>query len=90
MFCFELTLTDDSGIPLTKLGRQSLSVVLPIPETLLGQELRVFTLDRNGQLEELKADRVQIDGMEAIQFRTDYLSLFGSAEPGKQKTNKIL
>ncbi len=83
LFCFELTLTDDSGIPLTKLGRQSLSVVLPIPETLLGQELRVFTLDRNGQLEELKADRVQIDGMEAIQFRTDYLSLFGICGAGE-------
>lgn len=43
--------SDDSGIPITRLGKQILSVYLPIPENLAGQELSVCQYDRNGQLE---------------------------------------
>lgn len=70
-------LTDSSGIPLTKLGRSRLTVVLPVPENLLGQELRMITVDRNGQLEVLSAERVMLEGKEAVRFETNFLSVVG-------------
>lgn len=77
MALYDLTLTDDSGIPLTKLGSQTLTVVLPMPDALKGQSVRLFTLDRNGQLEMLNIERVSVEGTESIRFSTSHLSLFG-------------
>lgn len=71
------SLTDRSGIPLTKLGRSRLTVVLPVPENLLGQELQIITVDRNGQLEVLFAERVMLEGKEAVRFDTNFLSVIG-------------
>lgn len=70
-------LTDSSGIPLTKLGRSRLTVVLPVPEELSGQELQLITVDRNGQLGALPAERVTLEGQEAVRFETNFLSVFG-------------
>lgn len=77
MVVYDLQLTDNSGIPLTKLGRSGLTVVLPLPESLSGQELKLVTLDRNGQLEAVGVERVMLDGTECFRFRTTHLSLFG-------------
>ena len=71
---YDMQLTDNSGIPLTKLGRQILTVVLPLPDSLKGHELRLFALDRNGQLEELAAELVTVDGQAAVRFQTNFLS----------------
>lgn len=73
---YDLSLTDSSNIPLTKLGRQLLTVTMPVPEALSGQELKVVTLDRNGQLELLASEVILLDGVEAIRFQTNHLSLF--------------
>lgn len=77
MAVYDLQLTDNSGIPLTKLGHSGLTVVLPLPESLSGQELKMVTLDRNGQLEAVGVERVLLEGTECFQFRTTHLSLFG-------------
>lgn len=77
MAVYDLQLTDNSGIPLTKLGRSGLNVVLPLPESLSGQELKMVTLDRNGQLEAVGVERVMLEGVECFRFRTTHLSLFG-------------
>ncbi len=77
MTVYNLRLTDNSGIPLTKLGRSGLNVVLPLPESLVGQELKLVTLDRNGQLEAVGVERVMLEGTECFRFRTTQLSLFG-------------
>lgn len=77
MAVYDLQLTDSSGIPLTKLGRSGLNVILPLPEFLSGQELKMVTLDRNGQLEAVGVERVMLDGVECFRFRTTHLSLFG-------------
>lgn len=77
MAVYDLRLTDNSGIPLTKLGRSGLNVVLPLPESLSGQELKLVTLDRNGQLEALGVERVMLEGTECFRFRTTHLSLIG-------------
>lgn len=83
------SLTDSSGIPLTKLGRSRLTIVLPVPENLLGQELQMITVDRNGQLEVLSAERVMLEGKEAVRFETNFLSVVGiygrgAADAGKE------
>ena len=74
---YELRLTDESGIPLKKLGQQKLSVVLPVPEALKGQQLNVFTLDGNGQLELLPAETVTVGDVEAFRFETAQPSMIG-------------
>lgn len=77
MVVYDLTLTDSSRIPLTKLGTQELTVVLPVPESLKGQDLRLLTLDRNGQAEAVALERVTMGGVESVQFKVKHLSLFG-------------
>ncbi len=77
MAVYDLQLADNSGIPLTKLGRSGLNVVLPLPEALSGQELKMVTLDRNGQLEAIGVERVMLEGTECFRFRTTHLTLFG-------------
>jgi len=71
---YDLALADSSHIPLKELGDQMLTVVLPVPEALRGRKLRALSLDRNGQLEDLEAERVLAEGVESVQFRTDYVS----------------
>lgn len=77
MAVYDLTLTDSSGIPLTKLGTQTLTVVLPVPEQLKGKNLKLLALDRNGQAEGLTVERVTLDGVESVRFQVRHLSLFG-------------
>ncbi len=83
MVLYSLTLTDASGIPLTKLGSQALSVSIPVPEALQGQELRVVTLDRNGQLERLEA--AIADDTKIVRFSMNspsMIGIYGLAENG--------
>lgn len=83
MHIYDLTLTDESNIPLTKLGRQTITIFLPVPETLKGQNLKLLMLDRNGQLEALTAERVIINGVEAFYFQTNrifQIGIYGTGE----------
>lgn len=86
MAVYDLQLTDSSGIPLTKLGRSGLNVILPLPESLSGQELKMVTVDRNGQLEAVGVERVTLEGVECFRFRTTHLSLFGVYGVGPAKS----
>lgn len=88
MTVYELQLTDSSQIPLTKLGHQPLTVVMPVPDQLSGQQLQILTLDRNGQPEILPAERVVMEGVEAFRFRTTHLSLFGIYGLGEADTQE--
>ena len=63
----------ESGGSIARLGKQALEVTISLPQQLQNQDLRLVTLDRNGQLEFL--DFVN-DGQQ-IQFSTDYLSVYG-------------
>ena len=90
MTVYDLQLTDNSGIPIRKLGHSGLTVVLPVPENLIGQELKMVTLDRNGQLEALAVERVMLDGREAFRFRTTHLSLFGVYGTGHASEKETL
>ncbi len=82
MTVYQLQLTDNSKIPLTKLGKNTLTVTLPIPRDIRDENVTIYTLDRNGQLETLASERVLLDGMDAVRFQTTYLSLFGICGDG--------
>lgn len=73
---YRMTLTDASGIPLTKLGTQALTVTFPVPEALRGQNLRLLALDRNGQVEAAAVESTAVNGVEVLRFQTNYLSQF--------------
>lgn len=73
-YVLEAELCDNSGIPLTKLGRQLLTVILPLPDSLAGQEVRLFDLDRNGQIEELPVELVNADGKTSVRFAANTVS----------------
>ena len=74
IYTFYMQISDSSKITLSKLGRQALTVILPLPDSLKGQELRLFGLDRNGQLEEHTVELVTVEGRESVRFWTNTLS----------------
>ena len=81
---YDLTLTDSSGIPITKLGNQGLEVAIPIPESLIGQKLIVLTVDRNGQLEDIPVTVVNTDGLAFARVTTYHLSTFALCTTGDE------
>ncbi len=87
---YDLTLTDSSKIPLTKLGKQALTVSIQLPEELRQQGVKVVTLDRNGQLEYVPCKRVLVENREAVQFETYHLSLFGIYGTGEEADEELL
>lgn len=78
----EMTLTDNSDVNITKLGKQQLIVTVPLPESYAGNNVNVVTCDRNGQLESVKAQRVKADGRDCVRISTSHLSLFGIYSDG--------
>lgn len=86
MLVYDLHLTDNSGIPITKLGKRILSVTMPVPEALKEENIIVFALDRNGQLEKVKVERVKKKDVDSIKFETSHLSLFGICGDGSVYT----
>ena len=74
---YELRLTDNSDIPLMQLGRNVLTVTIPIPAEHAGQELEVVTLDRNGQLETVDAERVILEETECLRLRLSHTGVIG-------------
>lgn len=83
MAIYELTLTDESGIPLTKLGSQQLMVTLPVPEALKGKTVRAVILDRNGQLEPLTSEQATAaDGGEAVRIPLSNVAVIGIYDEG--------
>ena len=77
MVGYDLQLTDSGEVPLTRLGRQTLTVIMPVPANLSGKKLQVLTLDRNGQPELIAAERIVMEGRESLRFETNHLSPFG-------------
>lgn len=73
----ELILTDNSDINITKLGKQQLIVMIPLPESYAESNVNVVTCDRNGQLESVRTQRVSADGKDYVQITTSHLSPFG-------------
>ncbi len=82
MVIYEFQLTDNSGVPITKLGKQLLEVTIPVPKIFRTQNVQVYTMDRNGQLEAVDAVRVKVDGTDCLRFTTNYVSWYGITGQG--------
>lgn len=78
--CFSLELTDiESGVSITRLGNNLLTVTFPLPVDGEKDGIRVVTVDHNGQLENVRYTLGQ-DG--ALTFRVSHLSPFAIYSAG--------
>lgn len=77
--CVDMSLIErKTNIPITKTGAQALSITLTLPDTIAGNNLRILTTDRNGQIENIPYTR---DG-ENITFETNHFSSFAFVRTG--------
>jgi len=87
MEAYNITLTDSSGyIPITKFGKEELSITMPIPTGMEGNRYRVICLDDDGQLEEVESVMKE-DG---ITFTTTHLSDFAIYATGNESASLSL
>ena len=71
---YHMSLTDDSGVPITRLGKQTIQVHLPVPEELAGSRVRLLVYDANGQLEEREVTYEKAGETKFYSFSTNYVS----------------
>ena len=90
MVCYNLTLTDTSAIPITKLGNQGLEVAVPIPDKLMDSNLIILTCDRNGQLEDIPVTIVDTPSGKYARFITYHLSSFVLCETEGNPGDRII
>lgn len=75
---YDITLYDaEKGIPITKLGKQQMTITLPKPNGILEENLQVVCLDEDGQLEKVDARIVKVDGQTCVQFQANRFSVYG-------------
>ena len=87
MEAYNITLTDSTGyIPITKFGKDELSITMPIPAGMEGNRYRVICLDEDGQLEEVES--VMREG--SITFTTTHLSDFAIYATGNETASLSL
>jgi len=87
MEAYDITLTDETGyIPITKFGKNELSITMPIPDGIKGYRYRVICLDEDGQLEEVES----LTGEGTITFNTTHLSDFAIYATGEESASLSL
>ena len=83
---YQLELTDDSGVPLTKLGKQKLTVTMPLPDSFSDTKIQMVAVDRNGQLESVECAKVSVDGQDCVRFSTTSPTSFAVYSDGVADT----
>jgi len=87
MEAYDITLTDSTGyIPITKFGKEELTITMPVPEGIEGNRYRVICLDEDGQLEEVNS--VMREG--SISFTTTHLSNYAIYATGNETASLSL
>lgn len=75
---YDISLYDGTGqIPITKLGRQYITIQIPKPEGVIGDGFHLVTLDEDGQLEAVEYQIVDLEDGDYIQFMTRHFSPYG-------------
>lgn len=75
---YDMTLYDDSGtIPITRLGKQYITVQFKMPADTSIDNLHVVTLDQDGQMEALEHRIIELEDGIYIQFTTSHFSPLG-------------
>ena len=87
MEAYNIELTDTTGyIPITKFGKNELSITMPLPDEIKGNRYRVLSLDEDGQLEEVES----LTGEGTITFTTTHLSDFAIYATGDESVSLSL
>ena len=82
LYGFDIALFESGGqIPITKLGKQYITVLMPKPAGS-PDGLHVVTLDGDGQLEAVEFQIVNLEDGSYIQFTTSHFSPFGIYKAG--------
>lgn len=75
---FDISLYDGTGqIPITKLGKQYITVQIPKPQGSPSEGLHVVTLDSDGQLEAVEYQILNLEDGDYIQFTANHFSPYG-------------
>lgn len=75
---YDMTLYDETGtVPITRLGKQYITIQIKAPMGTLEENLHVVTLDQDGQLEALEYRIVDLEDGSYIQFTTSHFSPVG-------------
>ena len=75
---YDMTLYEESGnVPITRLGKQYMNVMIPMPSGTLSDGMHVVTLDNDGQLEALEHRIVEMEDGDYLQFTTTHFSPVG-------------
>ncbi|MBR5800201.1 MAG: leucine-rich repeat domain-containing protein [Lachnospiraceae bacterium] len=78
LLAFDMTLYDAGGqIPIRKLGKQYMTVMIPLPAGYQDGQFHMVTLDEDGQLEAVENQVVSLSDGDYIQFKTNHFSPFG-------------
>jgi hypothetical protein len=79
---YDLKLTDESMIPLKKLGKQSMSIIFTVPNDMKGHHVNLYALDRNGQLELVSFERGLSGDEEQIRFQLNNVTTLAFFDDG--------
>lgn len=75
---YDISLFDDSGtIPITRLGKQSAKISIPMPDKVKKDNLHVVTLDQDGQMEAVPYQMEEKEGASYITFLANHFSPYG-------------
>lgn len=64
-------------IPISKLGKQQMTITVPKPKGILEEGLQVICLDEDGQLERVDSRLVTVNGEICVQFTAEHFSVYG-------------
>lgn len=75
---FDISLKDSTGqIPIKRLGRQYMTIQIPVPDGLSTDDLHLVTLDEDGQLEAAEFQVLSLEDGDYIQFTARHFSPYG-------------
>lgn len=75
---YDLTLLEEeSGVSITKLGKQTMRITMPLPAGLEAGTLFIISADSNGQLEDIPYWYEETEGEHLVTFETSHFSDFG-------------
>ncbi len=78
---YEISLMDETDtVPIHKLGRQTATVELPVPNDISTDQMYVVTLDDDGQLEAVDYEIVEDNGENTLRFTTSHFTPYGIYE----------
>lgn len=77
LYGFDISMQDDSSIPITRLGKKNLLLTVPVPDDMVPEHARVLCMDEDGQLESVAAQLTEINGQPCLQFYARHFSHYG-------------